>query len=154
MSDANVWQQAKLLNRYYDKIGRAATGEGCCPHLAEFRAGFGLLDETDPAHPELLAIPPDMEDIPNVFYRAKVETSYSAGTVLCKCEIPPGATAEPVRHNLIGLYDQAGELVAVCATLPDWITPNETYRAFPSIIFPYENIPGGSITPDARALPE
>ena len=133
-----VWQQAKLLNRYYDKVGLAAAGIGHCPRFTEVRAGFGLVNEVDPAHPELLPIPPNMEDVPNEFYRGLTEVSYSAGVTLCKCEIPQGAVGAPVRHNIIGVYDQDSELVAVCVTLPDWVTPTEVYRAFPAVTFPHE----------------
>lgn len=133
-----VWQQAKLLNRYYDKVGLAAAGSGQCPRFTEFRAGFGLVDETDPACPVLLNIPPNMEEVPHEFYRGLVEVHYSAGVTLCKCEIPQGAVGSPVRHNIIGVYDQDSELVAVCVTLPDWVTPTEIYRAFPAVTFPRE----------------
>ena len=133
-----VWQQAKLLNRYYEKVGRAAAGQGSCPRFVEFRAGYGLVDESDPANPVLLPIPPNMKDVPNEFYRGLVEASYSAGVTLCKCEIPQGAVGTPVRHNIIGIYDQDSELVAVCVTLPDWVTPTEIYRAFPAMSFPVE----------------
>lgn len=143
MSDAasgvqTAWQQAKLLNRYYEKVGRAAAGQGCCPRFVEFAAGFGCVDESDPRHPVLINIPPNMEEVPNEFYRAEVQVEYSNGVTLCKCEIPQAAVAEPVRHNLIGIFDQDGELVAVCTTLPDWVTPSEIYRAFPAITFPLE----------------
>lgn len=133
-----VWHQARLLNRYYDKVGMAAAGQGSCPRFVEFRAGFGLVDESDPVNPVLLPIPPGMKDVPNEFYRGHVESSYSAGVTLCKCEIPQGAVGTPVRHNIIGVYDQDSELVAVCVTLPDWVTPMETYRAFPAMAFPVE----------------
>jgi len=140
MSDTvpTVWQQAKLLNRYYEKVGRAAAGDGSCPRFVEFRAGFGLVQEDNPANPVLLPIPPGMKDIPEEFYRGTVEVSYSAGVTLCKCEIPQGAVGAPVRHNLVGIYDQDSELVAVCVTLPDWVTPSEIYRAFPAVTFPLE----------------
>lgn len=133
-----VWQRAKLLNRYYDKVGLAAAGIGRCPRFVEFRAGFGLVDEYSPSEPELQDIPPDMQEIPGEFYRGFVEVSYSAGVALCKCEIPQGAVGSPVRHNLIGILDDEGDLIAVCATLPDWVTPSEVYRAFPAITFPRE----------------
>lgn len=29
-------------------------------------------------------------------------------------------------------------MVAVCVTLPDWVTPTEVYRAFPAVTFPRE----------------
>ena len=79
-----------------------------------------------------------MEDVPNELYRGLTEVSYSAGVTLCKCEIPQGAVGAPVRHNIIGVYDQDSELVAVCVTLPDWVTPTEVYRAFPAVTFPHE----------------
>ena len=133
-----VWQTAKLLNRYYDKIGKAAAGIGKCPRFSEFRAGYGLVDESDPADPALLDIPPEMAEIPGEFYRGLVEAQYSDGLLLCKCEIPASAVSEPKRHSLIGIFDDDGELIAVCATLPDWVTPTEVYRAFPAISFPVE----------------
>lgn len=137
-NSSKIWQRAKLLNRYYDKVGLAAAGIGRCPRFVEFRAGFGLVDEYTPNDPVLLDIPPDMKEIPNEFYRGLVEVSYSAGVALCKCEIPQGAVGSPVRHNLIGVFDDEGDLVAVCSTLPDWVTPSEVYRAFPAITFPRE----------------
>lgn len=137
-SSSKVWQRAKLLNRYYDKVGLAAAGIGRCPRFVEFRAGFGLVDEYSPSDPVLQNIPPDMEEIPNEFYRGFVEVSYSAGVALCKCEIPQGSVSSPVRHNLIGIFDDEGDLIAVCSTLPDWVTPSEVYRSFPAITFPRE----------------
>ena len=133
-----VWQRAKLLNRYYDKVGMAAAGVGRCPRFVEFRAGFGLVDEYSPSEPELQDIPPDMQEIPGEFYRGFVDGSDSAGVARCKCEIPQGAVGAPVRHNLIGIFDDEGDLIAVCSTLPDWVTPTEVYRAFPAITFPRE----------------
>lgn len=134
----SVWQQSKLLNRYYEKVGKAAAGIGHCPRFTEFRAGYGLVDDAESAKPVLLPIPPDMNEIPEEFYRGLVEVSYSNGITLCKCEIPQGAVGAPVRHNLIGVFDQDSDLIAVCQTLPDWVTPTEIYRAFPAITFPLE----------------
>lgn len=134
-----VYQQAKLLNRYYEKVGRAAAGMGQCPHFVEFRAGFGLVDETDLNHPLLLPIPPNMSAVPNEFYRGPCEPTYANGVTLCKCEMPAGTVGEPKRYNLIGIFDQDSELVAVCVTLPDWITPAEIERAYPALTFPIEN---------------
>lgn len=134
-----IWQQSKLLNKYYEKVGLAAAGHGKCPRFMEFSAGYGLINDADSALPVLLPIPPDMSEIPNEFYRGLAEVSYSNGVTLCKCEIPQSAVGSPVRHNLIGIFDEDGELMAVCQTLPDWVTPSEIYRAFPAITFPIEN---------------
>lgn len=133
-----IWQQAKLLNRYYEKVGRAAAGMGCCPQFVEFAAGYGLVEDEDSSNPALLPIPPDIAEIPNAFYRAPVEAAYNDGSTICKCEIPQTAVGKPTRHNLIGVFDQDNDLVAVCQTLPDWVTPSEIYRAFPAITFPIE----------------
>lgn len=150
MSDATpkVWQQAKLLNLYYQKVGLAAAGKGSCPRFTEFRAGFGLVDETDLNNPKLLNIPPNLTEVPNEFYRDLVEVEYSDGVTLCKCEIPLGAVGTPVRHNLIGVCDQDSDLVAVCTTLPDWVTPSELYRSFPAVKFPLEPEPEPEPVPD------
>lgn len=135
-----AWQLAKLLNRYYEKVGRAAAGQGHCPRFVDFAAGFGCVNEADPKNPVLTNIPPDMEEVPEEFYRAEVQVSYSDGVTLCKCEIPKNTVVTPVRHNLIGIFDQDAELVAVCTTLPDWVTPDEIYRAFPAVTFPIEEV--------------
>lgn len=132
------YQQAKLLNRYYEKVGRAAAGQGQCPRFVEFRAGFGLVNETDPENPQLLAIPPNMTEVPREFYRGLCEPEYSNGMTLCKCEMPIGAVDKPTRYNLIGIFDQDSELVAVCTTYPDWVTPSEIDRSYPTLIFPLE----------------
>lgn len=137
-AEPKPYQQAKLLNRYYEKVGKAAAGDGHCPRFTEFRAGYGLVDETDPEHPVLLAIPPNLEAIPREFYRGTCEPSYSNGMTLCKCEIPLGAVDKPTRYNIIGICDQDGDLVAVCTTYPDWVTPTELDRAFPALTFPIE----------------
>lgn len=136
----NTWQQARLLNKYYEKVGKAAAGVAGsqCPRFTLFGAGFGYVDETDPNNPDLLPIPADLTKVPSEFYKDQVTVSYSKGVTLCKCEIPNNAVDKPVRHNLIGIYDQDNELVAVCTTLPDWITPTEIYRAYPAITFPIE----------------
>lgn len=135
---AKVFQLSRLLNKYYEKVGKAAAGIGACPKFTEFRAGFGLVDETDPDNPQLLQIPPDMTEIPREFYRGLVSAEYSNGTTLCKCEIPQGAVSDAKRYSLTGIYDQDSDLVAVCLTLPDWVTPNEMYRSYPSLSFPME----------------
>lgn len=134
----SVWQQTKLLNRYYEKVGLAAAGEGICPKFVEFRAGYGLVDDSDSAMPQLLPISGSMSEIPNEFYRGICEVEFSKGMVICKCEIPQSAVSEPVRHNLVGIFDQDSELIAICQTLPDWVTPSEVYRAFPTVTFPYD----------------
>lgn len=135
----NAWQLAILLDRYYEKVGKAAAGLGSCPKFMEFRAGYApdLLD-TSTVPPTLLPIPRDMTEIPNEFYRAEVVASYSNGVTLCKCEIPQSGVSAPVPHNIIGIFDQDGELDAVALTLPDWVTPSEIYRAYPAIMFPIQ----------------
>lgn len=138
MSFNTDYQRSKLLNRYYEKVGKAAAGAGACPHFSEFVAGFGLVDETDPENPVLQKIPPNMTEIPRSFYRDLVETKYSDGQTVCRCEIPVGGVDTPHRYNMIGILDQDGDLVAVCLTLPDWVTPTEADRAFPILTFPME----------------
>lgn len=132
------WQMSKLMNRYYLKTGMANTGNGSCPKFVEFRAGYGLVDETCPGKPKLLHIPPNMIEVPGEFYRGLVNSTCSNGIVTFECEIPQGAVSEPARHNMIGIFDQDSELVAVCTTLPGWFTPTEIYRAFPALTFPIE----------------
>lgn len=149
MSFNTDYQRSKLLNRYYEKVGMAAAGQGACPHFTKFVAGFGLVDETDPENPKLLHIPPDIKEIPREFYRATLEAQYSDGSTLCRCEIPVGAVETPQRYNMIGILDQDDELVAVCLTLPDWVTPTEADRAFPVLTFPLEDPdPDGDGTTD------
>jgi hypothetical protein len=137
-----IWQVSRLMNRYYDKVGMAAAGIANCPRFVSFKAGFGLISEVDPNTPVLQAIPPDMEDVPGFFYEGLCAVSYANGITTCKCEIPQGAVSAPVRMNVVGVFDQDGELVATCVMLPDWVTPNETYRAYPQLIFPVEQING------------
>lgn len=135
-----VYQRSKLLNRYYEKIGKVAAGEtgAACPRFTEFRAGYGLVDTSDPDNPVLEHIPPDMTDVPNEFYRGEITANYSNGVTVCKCEIPANAVSEPVKYNLIGIYDQESDLVAVCTTFPDWVTPTEADRTYPALTFPIE----------------
>lgn len=142
MSFNTDYQRSKLLNKYYEKIGMTAAGQGSCPVFTLFAAGFGLVDETDPENPVLQDIPPNMTEVPREFYRAEVEASYSNGQTICKCEIPVGGVDTPQRFNLIGIFDQDGDLVAVCTTLPDWVTPNEADRAYPVLTFPIEPVEG------------
>lgn len=137
-SETTVFQQAKLLNKYYEKVGLAAAGKGSCPHFSEFRAGFGLVDESDPEAPVLQEIPANLTEIPREFYRGMVEAEYSNGSTVCKCEIPAGGVSVPTRYNLIGILDQDGDLVAVCSTFPDWVTPTESDRSYPTLNFPIE----------------
>ena len=139
MSFNTDYQRSKLLNRYYEKVGMAAAGQGACPHFQTFVAGFGLVDESDPENPKLQDIPPDLKEIPREFYRDTLAAQYSNGSTLCRCEIPVGAVDTPQRYNMIGILDQDDELVAVCLTLPDWVTPTEADRAFPVLTFPLED---------------
>ena len=142
MSFNTNYQRSKLLNVYYEKIAMTASGaeDAHCPVFTEWAAGFGLVDETDPDNPVLQDIPGDMTEVPREFYRDVIETQYSNGQVICKCEIPVGAVETPQRFNLIGIFDQDGDLVAVCTTLPDWVTPNEADRAYPILTFPIESV--------------
>lgn len=133
-----IYQRSKLLNRYYEKVGKAGAGLGSCPKFTEFRAGYGLVDTSDPEHPILLNIPANMTEVPNEFYRGLLTAEYSNGVLLCKCEIPAGAVAKPVQFNLIGIFDQDGDLIAVCTSFPDWVTPTEADRSYPSLTFPLE----------------
>lgn len=137
-----VWQIAKLLNRYYEKVGRAAADEGSCPKFKTFKAGFGYVNESVAAGelPILLPVPANLESVPNTFFTGAVQVSYSNGTTLVRCEIPQGGVSQPCKCNFIGVYDQDNELVAVCVSLPDWVTPSEAYRAYPAITFPLEEI--------------
>ena len=142
MSDTDktdvIFQRSKLLNRYYEKVAKAAAGIGHCPRFWEFGAGFGLVDQSDVAHPKLLDIPANMSEVPNEFYRAELTAEYSQGVTMCACEIPAGAVSEPVQYNLIGIYDQDNELVAVCTTFPDWVTPTEAERVMPALAYPLD----------------
>lgn len=133
---APVWQLSRLTNRYYDKIGMSAAGLTQCPRFVTFKMGYGLIDETDPANPVLQAIPGDISDVPNFFYAGLCDVSYANGLTTCKCEIPQGAVSAPTRFNVVGVFDQGDDLLAVCVTLPDWVTPTEIYRAYPQITFP------------------
>ena len=137
-----VYQRSKLLNKYYEKVGRVAAGEAgaACPKFTEFRAGYGLVDVSDPDSPVLEHIPPNMTTVPNEFYRGLVTATYSNGVTVCKCEIPANAVVEPVKYNLIGIFDQEGDLVAVCTTFPDWVTPTEADRTYPALTFPIEAV--------------
>lgn len=134
----NVYQRSKLLNRYYEKVGKAAAGIGHCPRFVQFQAGYGLVDTSNPNAPVLLNIPPNMTEVPEPFYQGLVQVEYSNGVTLCKCEIPVGAVSEPTKYNLIGIYDQDDDLVAVCTTFPDWVTPTEADRSYPALTFPLE----------------
>lgn len=139
---AEIYQRSKLLNRYYEKVGRAFAGVGSCPRAVTFSAGYGLVNEAvaDGALPELLNIPADIEDVTNVFYTGSVTAAYSNGATVCNCEIPKGAVSNAVKCNMIGIYDNDGELIAVCTTLPDWVTPTEGYKFLPTITFPVEEV--------------
>jgi len=134
-----IYQRSKLLNAYYEKVGKAAAGMGSCPRFTEFRAGYGLVNTSDPDKPVLENIPANMTEVPSEFYRGIVEVEYSNGVTLCKCEIPVGAVSEPTKYNLIGIFDQDGDLVAVCTTFPDWVTPTEADRSYPALTFPLES---------------
>lgn len=134
-----IYQRSKLLNKYYEKTGKAAAGIGACPKFVEFRAGYGLVDMSDPDNPVLLNIPANMSEVPNEFYRGIVEAEYSNGVTQCKCEIPIGAASVPTKFNLIGIFDQDSDLVAVCTTFPDWVTPTEVDRSYPALTFPIED---------------
>lgn len=115
--------------------GRSGFLPEICGVSGRIRAGSARQQHCPPT---LLPIPRDMTEIPNEFYRAEVVASYSNGVTLCKCEIPQSGVSAPVPHNIIGIFDQDGELDAVALTLPDWVTPSEIYRAYPAIMFPIQ----------------
>ncbi len=132
-----MWQVSKLLNKYYEKVGQAAAGNGSCPRFTSFQAGFGFIDEST-TPPTILGIPATTTEVPEVFYSGSVTCAFSNGATIVTCEIPRGAVEEPVKCNTIGVLDQDGELVAICVTLPDWVTPTEIYRAYPTVTYPIE----------------
>jgi hypothetical protein len=140
MSD--VFQVSKLLNRYYEKVGKAAAGTGQCPRFATFEAGYGFIDEDVPdgETPEILNVPADQETVPGVVYSGDIEAAYSNGSTIAKCVIPVGAVSTPKKLNVFGVYDQDGDLVAVSVTLPDWLTPTEAYTGYPTVNFPMEDV--------------
>jgi len=137
-----AWEGSLLLNRYYEKVGRAAAGIGTCPRFTTFKAGYGFVDEDVPDGevPTILTVPADLEEVPSVFYSGNVVASYSNGSTLCQCTIPEAGVSTPKKCSVIGVYDQDAELVAVCVTLPDWVTPSEQYTAYPSINFPLKEV--------------
>lgn len=141
MSD-EIFQISEIMNRYYEKVGKAAAGEGSCPVFTTFEAGYGFVDENVPEGeiPVLSSVPADLEEIPNVFYTGDVEAQYSNGATIAKCEIPTGALPSPQKCSVIGIKDQFGDLVAVCVTLPDWVTPTEAYITYPTINFPMKEV--------------
>ena len=145
MSEENTaitWQQAKLLNAYYRKVGLTAAGKGDgCPTFSTFRAGYNAAlvgPDTNDGVPTVADIPMKLAEIENVFHRGVVQSDFSDDTALCVCEIPKGAVSEPVRFNVIGIYDQSDTLVAAACTLTDWLTPEELDRSYLSITFPME----------------
>jgi hypothetical protein len=137
---ADSWESSILLNRYYEKVGRAAAGIGACPRLTTFKAGLGYIDENVPEgeSPTVLPIPYDLGEVPGVFYEGAIEASYADGSTVCKCTIPAGGVSDPKKCSVFGLYDQDDELVAVCVSLPDWVSPSDQYTAYPSINFPIQ----------------
>lgn len=137
-ASGTIYQRSKLLNKYYEKVAMAAANIGFCPRFCEFAAGYGLVDTSDPSKPVLTEIPANMTEVPNVFYRGEVVAEYSQGVTMCSCDIPIGAVTEPKQYNLIGIIDQDGDLVAVCTTYPDWVTPTEGHKSYPSLTFPLD----------------
>jgi hypothetical protein len=138
----DVFQISKLLNKYYEKVGRANTGENTCPVFTQFQAGYGYVNEAVPEGepPVILSVPADLEAVPGALYTGDVETEYSNGNVVVKCVVPPGAVSEPRKVNVYGVYDQDNDLVAISVTLPDWMTPTETHVAYPTLNFPMEAV--------------
>lgn len=137
---STTWQQAKLLNGYYRKIGLSAVGQGQCPTFVEFRAGYDpeLIGPDVEGQPTVADIPMDLSEIKNEFYRGTIDAAFSGDTALITCEIPKGAVSEPKLFNVLGLFDQDGALIAAHTTLPDYLTPSELDRTYLSITFPME----------------
>jgi hypothetical protein len=138
MEDEKIFQSAIILDRFYEKVGRAAAGIGQCPRIIKFKAGYGYLNESVPEGkpPEILSVPYDLEEVPEPFYTGSVDAQFSNGSTLVKCTIPEGGIATSKRCSVIGLYDQDEELVAMCVALPDWVKPSQEYTVYPSINFP------------------
>jgi hypothetical protein len=134
-----AWLRAKILNRYYDKVGNVAAGAGACPVITTFGVGYGLVDESGDT-PVLAAIPPDLAAVPAEFHVGAPVVAYSNGNLVSQCIVPQGSVGSPVKGNVVGLYDQAGDLVAVCTTYPDWITPDEDFRVNITMSFPVEEV--------------
>ena len=97
----DAFQRSKLTNKYYEKVAKAAAGNGACPKFEYFMAGYGLVDTTDPDNPILQDIPANMTHIPNVFYRGTITAEYSNGQTVCCCEIPVGAVSDKTKYNMI-----------------------------------------------------
>jgi hypothetical protein len=137
-----VWQRAILLDKYYEKVGLAAIGEGGCPRFVSFEAGYGLLDYSAVVEPDDLPviepIPRDMASVPGSFFSGAITGEYAAGKLTLSGVIPAGGVSTPQLCSLVGIFDQDGDLVAMCASLPDWVAPNEIYKTYPIITLPME----------------
>lgn len=137
----DIFQVSKVLNKFYEKAGKATAGNGSWPVFTTFEAGYGFINENVPDGelPIILAVPKDQQDIPNSFFTGNIEANYSNGTTIAKCTIPSGSVSSPKKCSVIGVRDQDGDLVAVSVVLPDWVSPTEVYTTFPTITFPMED---------------
>jgi hypothetical protein len=130
-----TWKRAEIQTRLYDKIGQSLTGVGPCPRVASFAAGYGHIDETTNP-PTLESLPLSASEVPGFITSGIPEASMSDGRALFVCAIPEDAVSAPQKCNIIGLYDQDDELVALASFLPEWLAPGKRYENFVYITFP------------------
>lgn len=131
------WLQAKILNRYYNRIAAAAQASGTCPQIAKFGLGYGYVNETQ-SPPELSSIPGTIAAVPSEFYTGIPVFDYSGGTLSVQCSVPQGTFGSPVKCNFAGLYDQDDILIAAAVYYPDWISPEDDWLTNVYIVFPVE----------------
>lgn len=135
------YKRSTLLTKFYDRIAGALSGTEPCTRIAEFRFGYGFIDEAnpDPATdlPALLPVPSDLAALPGEFFVGTPQMQKSDGRVLVRCHFPTGSVTEPKKYNLTGLYDQQGNLLAVMQDLPDWLTPSDEHTTYGYLDFPH-----------------
>jgi hypothetical protein len=134
------WVKTATADWFFERVGRAALGEGACAQVTSFKLGYGWVDEST-SPPTLSDLTGAETEIPGVFFsgsiaEGKMLASYSGGVLLCQCIVEAGDLLAAEKASAIGIYDQDGGLIAAAVFYPDWVTPDEEYRTNVYVNFP------------------
>ncbi|WP_419238313.1 hypothetical protein ACN08P_23085 (plasmid) [Photobacterium leiognathi subsp. mandapamensis] len=119
-----VLDDAKLLNRYYDKRALSSL-----PQHSGLPFRFGKVQWADDliemvnGKPSVKPISATLARLQNVFHSNDAVFTYKNGEVFVRATIPSGTidAGDSKQFSALGFLDNAGDLIAVCVTQPVWV---------------------------------
>ncbi|WP_318491896.1 hypothetical protein [Photobacterium leiognathi] len=119
-----VLDDAKLLNRYYDKRALSSLPQhsGQPFRFGQVQWADDLIEMID-GKPSVKPISATLASLQNVFHSNDAVFTYKNGEIFVRATIPSGTIAEgdSKQFSALGFLDNENELIAVCVTQPVWV---------------------------------